>query len=130
MIYVDETEANQGKLKNTLNFPNYPVSVSTYHLRTIGNTLLVNCVLMCFIISCFTTGELALCRSVGRSLYYYGMYEFVTRKSRSDCAMDCVCIRQLLWDFTTIDLSSVQLSIVVQLELYIFFMFRSLLWFK
>ena len=26
----------------------YPVSVSTYHLRTIENTLLVNCVLMCF----------------------------------------------------------------------------------
>ena len=50
------------------------------------NTLLVNCILMCFIISCFTAGALALYRSVGRSLYYYDVYEFVTRKTRSDCA--------------------------------------------
>jgi hypothetical protein len=86
---------------------------------------------MCFIISCFTAGELALYRSVGRSLYYYGMYEFVTRKLvRIVLCNNCVRIRQLLWVFTTIDLSSVQLSIVLQLELYIFFMFRSLLWFK
>jgi hypothetical protein len=63
----------------------YPISVSTYHLRTIENTLLVNCVLMCFIIFCFTAGALALYRSVGRGLYYYGVYEFVTRKTRSDC---------------------------------------------
>jgi hypothetical protein len=61
------------------------LSQLTYHLRTIENTLLVNCILMCFIIFCFTAGALALYRSVGGSLYYYGVYEFVTRKTRSDC---------------------------------------------
>jgi hypothetical protein len=78
---------------------------------------LISC--LCFNIS-FTKfvfhGALALYRLVGRNLYYYGVYEFVTRKTRSDCAR----IRHSYCGFfTTMDLFiiSVQLSIVLQLEL-------------
>ena len=69
---------------------------------------------MCFIISCFTAGALALYRSVGRSLYYYGVYEL--RHAKNAFGL-CTHKTQLLWVFTTMDLLSVQLSIVLQLEL-------------